>query len=43
MNVRLIVNGQILNAEVTTAVSLLKVLREELHLMGTKDACEQGE
>ena len=43
MNVRMIVNGEVLNAEVTTAVSLLKVLREELHLLGTKDACEQGE
>ncbi len=43
MNVRLIVNGEVLNAEVTTPISLLKVLRDELHLLGTKDACEQGE
>ncbi len=27
----------------TTAVSLLNLLRDQLGLMGTKDACEQGE
>ncbi len=43
MNVRLIVNGEVLDAEVTTPISLLKVLRDELNLLGTKDACEQGE
>ncbi len=43
MNVRMILNGEPVNVEVTTAVSLLKVLRDQLGLMGTKDACEQGE
>ncbi len=43
MNVRLIVNGRTINVEVTTPLSLLQVLREELGLLGTKDACEQGE
>ncbi|MDF1595529.1 MAG: (2Fe-2S)-binding protein [Acidimicrobiia bacterium] len=43
MNIRLIVNGGTTNVEVTTPASLLHVLREELGLMGTKDACEQGE
>jgi carbon-monoxide dehydrogenase small subunit len=43
MNVRMIVNGRTINIEVTTPVSLLQVLREELGLLGTKDACEQGE
>ncbi len=43
MNLRLTVNGVVVEAEVTTAVSLLKFLRDEIGLMGTKDACEQGE
>ncbi|MDH5373730.1 MAG: (2Fe-2S)-binding protein [Acidimicrobiia bacterium] len=43
MNVRLTINGEARFAEVTTAESLLSVLRNQLGMMGTKDACEQGE
>lgn len=43
MNVQMILNGEPVNVEVTTAVSLLNLLRDQLGLMGTKDACEQGE
>ncbi len=43
MNVRMIVNGETVDVEITTPVSLLRVLRDQLELLGTKDACEQGE
>lgn len=43
MNVQMFLNGEPVNVEVTTAVSLLNLLRDQLGLMGTKDACEQGE
>lgn len=43
MNIRLEVNGEVREVEVTTPISLLKLLRDEFGLTGSKDACEQGE
>ena len=43
MNVRITVNGEIHEVPVDLPVSLLTVLRDDLGLPGTKDACEQGE
>ena len=43
MNLRFTVNGEVVEAEVISSISLLKFLRDEIGLMGTKDACEQGE
>ncbi len=42
-NVRLTVNGEPREAEVWEGASLLVLLRDALHLYGTKNACEQGE
>lgn len=36
-------NGEAASARVVTPISLLGVLREQLQLLGSKDACEQGE
>ncbi|MCH8984326.1 MAG: (2Fe-2S)-binding protein [Acidobacteria bacterium] len=41
--VSFIVNGEGVTARVTTPVSLLDVLRDQLELPGSKSACEQGE
>lgn len=43
MIINLTVNGEVRNATVAGAESLLEVLREELGLPGSKNACEQGE
>jgi carbon-monoxide dehydrogenase small subunit len=41
--VRLTVNGTRHEADVWGGTSLLTFLRDDLHLFGTKNACEQGE
>jgi carbon-monoxide dehydrogenase small subunit len=43
MNVTIKVNGEDRAVDVAGAESLLTVLRNDLDLPGTKDACEQGE
>jgi carbon-monoxide dehydrogenase small subunit len=43
MLVRLKVNGEWREAEVWPGASLLSLLREQLGLVGSKNACEQGE
>ena len=43
MNVTITLNGTERAVTIDTAVSLLSVLRHDLDLPGTKDACEQGE
>jgi carbon-monoxide dehydrogenase small subunit len=43
MNVTLRINGEERSVDVAGAESLLTVLRNDLDLPGTKDACEQGE
>jgi len=42
MNVRLTVNGRGYTLELDPRESLLDVLRERLHLTGTKKGCDQG-
>ncbi len=41
--IRLTVNGQIERATVPASMTLLELLREPLHLTGTKEACGIGE
>jgi aerobic carbon-monoxide dehydrogenase small subunit len=41
--VRVKVNGEWLEADVWPGTSLLAMLRDALHLYGSKNACEQGE
>jgi carbon-monoxide dehydrogenase small subunit len=41
--IRMLVNGEWREADVWEGTSLLTALRDELHLMGSKNACEQGE
>ena len=43
MNVTITINGEERTLDVTGHESLLNVLRNDLELPGTKDACEQGE
>jgi carbon-monoxide dehydrogenase small subunit len=43
MNVMITINGEQRVADVAGSESLLNVLRDDLDLPGTKDACEQGE
>ena len=43
MNVTIVVNGEERRSDVVGSESLLEVLRYDLDLPGTKDACEQGE
>ena len=43
MNVTIKINGEDRAVDVAGAESLLTVLRNDLDLPGTKDACEQGE
>lgn len=43
MNVTITLNGTERVVTIDTPVSLLSVLRHDLELPGTKDACEQGE
>ncbi len=43
MLIRLTVNGEPREADVWEGSSLLALLRDGLHLYGTKNACEQGE
>ena len=43
MLIRMLVNGEWREAEVWAGTSLLTALRDELQLMGSKNACEQGE
>lgn len=43
MNVTITINGEERTLDVTGHESLLNVLRNDLGLPGTKDACEQGE
>jgi len=43
MNVTITINGEPRVADVAASESLLNVLRDDLDLPGTKDACEQGE
>lgn len=40
---RLTVNGERREADVWGGTSLLTLLRDDFHLLGTKNACEQGE
>src|SRR5690349_5470306 len=42
MNVRLTVNGRGYTLDLDARESLLDVLRERLHLTGTKKGCDQG-
>jgi carbon-monoxide dehydrogenase small subunit len=41
--VRFRLNGEVVEIDVDGAQSLLRVLRDDLGLYGSKDACEQGE
>jgi carbon-monoxide dehydrogenase small subunit len=41
--IRLLVNGEPREADAWEGASLLSFLRDELHLPGSKNACEQGE
>jgi len=43
VHVRASVNGEWRDADVAPATSLLTMLREDLGLVGTKNACEEGE
>jgi carbon-monoxide dehydrogenase small subunit len=43
MIVRFLLNGEAVSARVTSPISLLDVLRDQLGLPGSKGACEQGE
>lgn len=43
MLIRVTVNGELREVEVWPGASLLFLLREELNLPGSKNACEQGE
>ncbi|MDD4903027.1 MAG: (2Fe-2S)-binding protein [Candidatus Bipolaricaulis sp.] len=43
MKVRFAVNGRAVTAEVDAETRLLDVLREDLHLTGTKEGCGEGE
>lgn len=43
MLIRVNVNGEVHEVDVWPGASLLSVLREELNLPGSKNACEQGE
>ncbi len=43
MRIVIVVNGESREVEVAGPESLLSVLRNDLRLPGTKDACEQGE
>lgn len=43
MIVNFTLNGEAANARVVTPISLLDVLRDQLELPGSKNACEQGE
>ena len=43
MLIRLHVNGEPREADAWAGSSLLGFLRDDLHLLGTKNACEQGE
>lgn len=43
MNITITVNGEERTLDVTGHESLLNILRNDLELPGTKDACEQGE
>jgi carbon-monoxide dehydrogenase small subunit len=41
--IRMLVNGEWREADVWEGASLLNALRDDLRLMGSKNACEQGE
>lgn len=43
MIINFTLNGERANARVVSPVSLLDVLRDQLHMPGSKSACEQGE
>jgi carbon-monoxide dehydrogenase small subunit len=43
MRIRFIVNGKLFEREVDTETRLLDLLREDLHLTGTKEGCGEGE
>ena len=43
MNIRLTVNGREVSVETDAETRLLDVLREDLHLTGTKEGCGEGE
>lgn len=43
MEIRLKVNGEWKTIDVSSKETLLQVLREKLHLMGTKEGCGKGE
>ena len=43
MRIELVVNGERREADVWAGASLLVALREQLGLLGSKNACEQGE
>ena len=43
MKIRLTVNGKPFKREVDTETRLLDLLREDLHLTGTKEGCGEGE
>jgi aerobic-type carbon monoxide dehydrogenase small subunit (CoxS/CutS family) len=41
--IRITVNGKLMEIEINTGETLLEVLRERLHLTGTKEGCGVGE
>lgn len=43
MKIQLTVNGELHELEVPANKRLVDLLREDLHLMGTKDGCREGE
>ena len=43
INLELLVNGRMENINIEPAESLLDMLRNRLHLLGTKDGCREGE
>ncbi|MEI6171203.1 MAG: 2Fe-2S iron-sulfur cluster-binding protein, partial [bacterium] len=43
MNIRFAVNGREVSIETDAETRLLDVLREDLHLTGTKEGCGEGE
>ena len=43
MHIELTVNGERRSADVEPMARLIDVLRDDLHLMGTKEGCGEGE
>lgn len=43
MEIRFVLNGKEINVDVTPSMRLLDVIRDVLHLTGTKEGCGEGE